>query len=89
MALGALPRQIRAQFLGLAGSLVASGLVLGVAGTWLSSKAMASQLYGTTPFNPLVLLCTGVLLATIALCACLIPSLRAARLCPLDALRGE
>jgi len=48
-----------------------------------------SILYGTSPFDPLVLVAiVGCLLLT-AILACAVPAIRAARIQPMQALRTE
>ena len=87
MALGAQPEQILRQFLGLGGRMLSVGLPLGLLGAWLTGRAMAGLLFGVTPENPLVLVGTAVVLAAVAMLACLLPSRRAARVSPIEALR--
>jgi len=89
LALGALPGQILWQFLGLGGRLLVLGLPLGLLGAWLAGRAMTGLLFGVAPTNPLVLAGTAVLLAGVALLACLLPSRRAAQVAPIEALRGN
>ena len=89
MALGALPEQILRQFLGLGGKLLAIGLPFGLLGAWLTGRAMTSLLFGVTPTNLIVLGGTAGLLALVTVLACLLPSRRAARVSPMEALRGS
>jgi predicted permease len=89
MALGALPEQILLQFLGLGGRMLALGLPLGLLGAWLAGRAMAGLLFGVAATNPLVLGGTAVVLAGVAMLACLLPSSRAARVSPIEALRAN
>jgi predicted permease len=89
MALGARPEQILRQFFGLGVRLLAIGLPLGLIGAWLAAHAMAGLLFGVTPANPSVLAGTAVILAAVALPACLLPARRAAQVAPIDALRAE
>jgi ABC-type antimicrobial peptide transport system permease subunit len=89
MALGARPEQILRQFLGLGASLLATGIPLGLVGAALVGRAMAGLLFGIGPANLFVLAGTAVVLAAIALLACLLPARRAARVSPAEALRGE
>lgn len=89
MALGAQPGQIQAQFLGLGGRMLAIGLPFGLLGAWLAGQAMTGLLFGVAPANPLVLGGTAAVLALVTLLACLLPSRRAARVSPIDALRGS
>jgi len=69
--------------------LVAIGLVLGVAGAASLQKAVASEIYGVRPLDPLVLAGVMALLAIVALAACAVPARRAMRVDPMVALRYE
>jgi predicted permease len=89
MALGALPQQILAQFLSLGAKLVVIGSILGGIGGWLTGRAMAGLLFGVGPAHPSVFLGTAALLAMVAMAACLVPAVRAARVPPMEALRSE
>lgn len=89
MALGALPEQILTQFLGLGVRLLGVALPLGFLGAWSAGRAMKGLLFGVSPANALVLGGTAGLLALVALVACWLPSRRAARVEPVEALRGN
>jgi predicted permease len=89
MALGALPTQIVAQFLRLGGTLVAIGSIIGALGGWLIGLAMASQLFGVGAVQPLVFAGAALVLSLVAMTACLVPALRAARVPPMEALRSS
>jgi len=69
--------------------LVAIGLVLGVVAAASLQKALASEIYGVRPLDPLVLASVMALLAIVALAACAIPARRATRVDPIVALRYE
>ena len=69
--------------------LVALGLVLGVVGAMFLQKAVASEIYGVRPLDPLVLASVMALLAIVALAACAVPARRAMRVDPMVALRSE
>jgi predicted permease len=69
--------------------LVALGLVLGVVGAIFLQKAVASEIYGVRPLDPLVLASVMALLAIVALAACAVPARRAMRVDPMVALRSE
>jgi predicted permease len=89
MALGALPQQILAQFLGLGASLLGVGLVLGALGTWAAGRAMQNVLFGVGGLPLGILAATaGVMLGAVFL-AMFLPSRRAARINPVDALRAD
>lgn len=69
--------------------LVAAGFILGVVGAASLQKAVASQVYGVRPFDPLVLAGVMVLLGGIALVACAVPARRAMSVDPVVVLRHE
>ena len=86
MALGARPGQIRRQFLLLGVRLLAGGVGLGLVGAWLAGRSMQSVLYGVSGFDLSTLVLTASAMAMITIVACLLPSLQAARVSPLEAL---
>jgi predicted permease len=65
------------------------GLVIGLAGTFAAGRLIAAQLYQISPYNPLLLGATAVVLMLAALLACLIPARRATLVDPIQALRTE
>jgi putative ABC transport system permease protein len=69
--------------------LVALGLILGVIGAAFLQKAVASEIYGVRPLDPLILASVMALLAIVALVACAVPARRAMRVDPMVALRSE
>ena len=69
--------------------LVALGRVLGMIGAASLQKAVASEIYGLRPLDPLVLASVMALLAIVALAACAVPARRAMRVDPMVALRYE
>src|SRR4029077_4317706 len=87
MAIGALPSQIRDQFLGLALRLLAAGMILGLVGAWLTGKAMQSILFHVPALNLTTLAGAAAILGVVSLIACLLPSGRAARISPMEVLR--
>jgi predicted permease len=89
LALGALPEQILRQFLGLGGRLLGIGLPLGLLGAWFAGRAMSGLLFGVKPTDPLVLGGAAAAITVVAMLACLLPSRRAARVAPVEALRGN
>ncbi len=68
---------------------VGLGLALGVPATILGGRAMASQLFGVKPYDPVILIVTTMILGTAALIASVIPARRAASVEPMRALRSE
>jgi predicted permease len=89
MALGANARDVLQMVLGQGAKVTGVGLVIGAAGAFLITRAMASMLFEVKPHDPLVFLATGALLAAVALVASFIPSLRAVWIHPSEALRHD
>lgn len=89
MALGAHRAQVaRMVFFENAGVAI-SGTGAGVVAALLSSRALASFLYGTSTRDPWVFAGSIVALALIATVASLLPALRAATIQPMEAIRCE
>jgi ABC-type antimicrobial peptide transport system permease subunit len=89
MALGALPQQVLAQFLSLGAKLLAIGIALGVLGAWAAGRVMQSVLFGVGTLHLGILAATAGIMLGVVFFAMLLPSLRASRINPLDALRAE
>jgi len=89
MALGARPSQIRIHFLGLALRLMTAGLMIGIAGAWLMGQAMRSLLFQVPPVHVATLAAAAGIIGVVSLAACLLPSHRAARTSPTEALAEE
>lgn len=89
MALGAQPGQVLGQFLGLGVRLLVSGTALGVVGAWGVGRAMKSQLFGVDALHFGVLGVTAAVLLLVVLAATFLPSHRASRVSPIDALRDD
>jgi putative ABC transport system permease protein len=66
--------------------LVASGFVLGAIGAVALRRSLESQLFGVSPFDPIVLSAVTALLAFVAVAACALPARRATRIDPIVAL---
>jgi predicted permease len=89
MALGAQSGQIRNQFLYLSLRLLAGGTILGLMGAWLTGRAMQAVLFHVPALNPAILAGTVCVMGLVSLVACLLPSQRAARISPMEALAEE
>jgi putative ABC transport system permease protein len=89
MALGAQPGAVVRLILCGHSSAVLFGLVAGLVGAFAASLVLRSNLNGLSPFDPLVYLGVGALLAGAALLASFVPARRATNVRPMEALRCE
>jgi predicted permease len=88
IALGAHPWDVLKMILGQGALLVLTGLVVGLAAAFAVARVTRNFLI-VSPTDPLTYLAASLLLAFIALAACLIPARRAMRVDPIVALRYE
>jgi putative ABC transport system permease protein len=89
MALGATPGAITRLVLRHAARWTAIGAVLGVLGSLLALRLLQAMLFQVSARDPWTLAAALALLAAVALLAAWIPSRRAARVDPVEALRQE
>ena len=89
LALGALPAQVLRQFLGLGFRLLLLGMLAGTFGAWAAGRAMHGLLYDLQTFHPGIVTATAGLMMVVVLLATLLPSRRAARVSPMEALRDN
>jgi len=89
MALGARPGQIRGHFLALALRLLAAGTILGISGAWLTGQALRTLLFQVPPLDVAIFAAAAGVIAVVSLVACLVPSHRAARISPVEALADQ
>jgi putative ABC transport system permease protein len=88
-ALGAQPKQILMMILRQGGTMVASGLVVGILVSVAMSHLVGNFLVGVSAVDPLIYFAVSALLATVALVACYLPARRAMKVDPVVALRNE
>jgi putative ABC transport system permease protein len=65
------------------------GAALGFAGAYVASSLIRSLLFGVVPTDPAAYLWTAMILATVSLCASVMPAFRAIRMDPMIALRRQ
>jgi ABC-type antimicrobial peptide transport system permease subunit len=64
---------------------MAAGLILAA----VVAKLLSGQLFGVSPYDPVVYLSVGLLLLLTAMAAGYLPARRATRVDPIEALRSE
>lgn len=69
--------------------LVASGLLLGLAGAFGLTRLIGSWLYGVAPTDTATFVLVPLFLVLLAVCACVIPGWNATKIDPVRALRYE
>jgi putative ABC transport system permease protein len=69
-------------------ALVAAGIVVGVAASFALARVLQALLFEVGPADPLTLIAAAVTFAAVALAACVLPAVRAARVDPAEALKG-
>jgi len=89
MALGAQTRDVLRLVVNQGMKPVFIGLAIGIASAFALGRLITSQLYDVSAHNPALLAGSTLLLATIALIACLLPARRATHVDPIQALRAE
>ena len=89
MALGAQTRDVLRLVVNQGMKPVVIGLAIGIVSAFALGRLIASQLYKVSSYNPALLGGATVLLAAIALVACLLPARRASMVDPIQALRTE
>jgi len=69
--------------------LTATGLGIGFVGAFALTRLLGTILHNVDALDPYTIAVTAVILLCVALMACLVPALRATRVDPSLALRGE
>jgi ABC-type antimicrobial peptide transport system permease subunit len=88
-ALGASRAQVVRMVLAQGATLTGVGAGLGLIAAVALSRVIASLLFDTPPVDPATYLVVTMLLLAVALVACWVPAVRAARVDPIEALRAE
>jgi predicted permease len=87
MAVGARGSDIARLVLAEGARMLVSGVTLGTALALGASRLVSGLLYGVGPSDPMTYLVVAALLFLMGMTACIVPSIRAAKLDPLKALR--
>jgi predicted permease len=66
-----------------------TGITLGLAGAFVFTRLLASQLYGVGPIDPVTFTTVAAVMAVVTLLACYVPARRAMLVDPMVALRSE
>ena len=69
--------------------LTALGAMIGIAGALGLSHLIASLLFDVSPLDPATYIGVTAVLSVVALGACAVPAIRAARIDPMETLRAE
>jgi putative ABC transport system permease protein len=88
VALGAQKSAVVKLILREAATVIAVGLIIGVAASFAISQWIKSLLFDVSATDPLTYLIVGISVIYIALCASWIPALRATKVDPIRTLRG-
>ena len=89
MAVGASPLNILALVLRKGMGLTLLGVGIGLAASFVLTRLMSSLLFGVKASDPITFVSVPLVLAVVALIACLIPARRAMKVDPMIALRYE
>ncbi|MBV8150106.1 MAG: FtsX-like permease family protein, partial [Candidatus Eremiobacteraeota bacterium] len=89
IALGAAARTIVLDVLGRALAVTGLGVAIGLMIAAIGGRAIASQLYQLSPFDPITFVLVIALLLASAIAAAALPAIRATRVDPAVALRYE
>jgi predicted permease len=89
VALGARTPQIASLVLRQTMRLAAAGIVIGLAASLTGMRLLGSLLFEVSPTDPLVLAATSAVIVFIAAAASLVPTQRAAKIDPVEAMRAN
>jgi putative ABC transport system permease protein len=89
LAVGAEPRQLIQLVMAGAGRLLAGGIVTGIVLTAVADRVLRGVLFGVSPLDARALAAAALTLALVSAVAVAGPALKAARIAPIDALKGD
>jgi predicted permease len=89
IAIGARRTSVIGLVLRAAMTWAAAGIALGLVGAWSMSRAVSSLLFDVSATDPFTFVLTALALTGVAALACTVPAVRATRIDPVIALRGD
>ncbi len=89
MALGASARELQGQVIFQTLRLAALGMLIGVAASWILTKALSGMLFGVTSTDPITFAGMLLILTAVGALAGYLPARRASRIDPMLALRSN
>ena len=89
LALGSGIAEVVRLVLGRGLALVAWGIAIGLGGAFAATRLLRSWLFGVGSADPLTICAVSLTLVSVALIACLLPTLRAIRLDPAEVMKAE
>jgi putative ABC transport system permease protein len=89
MALGASPADILRMVLGYGARIIGAGVVLGLVGSFVVARAMRTEVWGVSAFDPLTFTAVVAAVSAIGVFACYVPARRATEVDPNIALRHD
>jgi putative ABC transport system permease protein len=89
MALGAGRSRVVGEVLTRGFRVTALGIVLGIGGSVVATRALATMLFGVSAYDPLTYTAVTGSLILVAAMACYLPARRASRVDPVEAIRAE
>jgi putative ABC transport system permease protein len=88
LALGAQPRFLLVSVMKRGLALAGAGIVAGLVGAWVATRAISSQLFEVSTTDPLIFTLTPLVLLGVAVLACYVPAHKASRTDPAGVLRS-